>query len=202
MTLDTMDRRWRLLDQRFGPLRPRELVDDVAVLRVLSEKVGPPGHLEIAEVKAGRNRAADERVRVRPFQTGAKPVSPGYHTLQLFVCFGVLPQSDHAVIAVRIDTMNEQRCAGIEMPYLVASQAVQRGKISACQQKVNRRRSAARSPGSGEQSGFRNHYLRPVSLAEEPSFGMWLESQVSNPVLCVGHASAYGSAIDASQSSP
>lgn len=150
-------------------------MNQIMVLRILSNEPGAVRQFEVGEFETWRDRATDQSVFTDLIQTGAEPVPRGHHTLKLFTRFGILAQLHRAVIPGGIDDMNEQGVAGIEMPDLICSQAMKSRKIFSSQQEENRCRRVARAAERTRQTALFNNEGSLVSLPEEPAFGMRLE---------------------------
>ena len=78
------------------------------MLRVLGDQFIALCHLEVGKVKAGRNGATDERVRVRVAQRGAEPAAGKNDGLDVFAIAGVVAEKKLLIVAFRCDDVHDE----------------------------------------------------------------------------------------------
>ena len=143
--------------------------NDVPVLWKLRDEPFACPEFEVGEFKTRCDRTTDQRKGVWRRHPRPEPTPRWHDALRM-----LRPDFQDAVVSVRVDDVHVQRCARVEVPDFVGADAVQRGNLSAFEEKVDRR---------GMATPVRTFASRAVRLTEKPALRMRLEVQRRNPVL-------------------
>jgi len=152
------------------------------MLRIKSDQFRPLPQLKVRKIKPRRDCTTGQCERFAIANPGSEPATRLDDCLQHLTGIGVIPQMNLRVAAIRLDYMDSDRAAGIEMPQLVRPQTMEGGEVFSVEQKVDRRRDQPRPSEVRRQSLFRDGKLRTIRLPVVPTLGMGDQVQFVDPV--------------------
>jgi hypothetical protein len=123
------------------------------VLRVALREGLAVGQLEVGELEARGDRAANEGVGRSGGEHGAEPGAGRHHDLPALPRIGIGTQGEVPPLAVGVDRRDQEGAARVEVPHLVGLDPVERRDLAGAQQVVDGRRGRAGPPVAGREVG-------------------------------------------------
>lgn len=127
--------------------------DDLPVLGELFCQGCPVGELELCKIKTGSYRAAYQCIFAVFGGYGGKPAACLYYELKMFSFFDVGPHFMDGKGAGMSNLINKKGISEIEVPEFVGGNAMEGGKLSAGQQKID---TGGDIPGALKEYGERS----------------------------------------------
>jgi hypothetical protein len=103
----------------------REPLDELTMLRILLDELVPARQREVVEVKSGRHRTADERIRTWVSQESPEQETGRDHGLRPFAGVEVPAEPNRRVVPGRRDQIDRHGRTVVVMPHLILLNAVQ-----------------------------------------------------------------------------
>jgi len=167
------------------------------VLRVTAQQSVGVRQFEGVEFEARRYRTPDQREALRAIALRRKPMAGRHHELKRRVRRAqAIAEPLHGMLAMRVQSMNQQRIAGIEMPHFVRVDAMPGGVGVIVEQVVNAGGGTTRCcRASIGQS--RDVFVALVGLAVEAAFRVRLQLQRFDDARDGGVSHCRGGSVEA-----
>src|SRR5262245_56491162 len=106
------------------------------MLRIERQESISTRHLEVGETETRGHRATDQGIEARTPDRGPEPTTCLDDGLKAFPRLGTAAQLNRGILTRRIDDMDGQGRAVVEVPDLILLEAVQRGEVGPFQEEV------------------------------------------------------------------